>query len=105
MFSLTARLSINSQFLCMNLPIDRITTKSLIMNLIGFFLGAYYLDIVILLRFNENIWKQPYHYNNKIHSRENKGAHIILPCLARGYQKTKKKTPSFSNTKGQLLQF
>ena len=50
----------------MNVPIDRIATKSLIKNLKGFSLGAYYLDIVILLRFNENIWKQSYHNNNEI---------------------------------------
>ena len=49
----------------MNVPIDRIATKSLIKNLKGFSLVAYYyLDIVILLRFNENIWKQSYHNNN-----------------------------------------
>ena len=50
----------------MNVPIDRIATNSLIKDLKGFFLGAYNLDIVILVRFNENIWKQPYHNDNEI---------------------------------------
>ena len=50
----------------MNEPIERIATKSLTKKLKGFSLGAYYLDIVILLRFNENIWKQSYHNNNEI---------------------------------------
>ena len=50
----------------MNVPIDRITTKSLIMNLIGFSLGAYYFDNVILLHFNENIRKQSYYNDNEI---------------------------------------
>ena len=62
----------------MNVPIDRITTKSLIMNLIGFSLGAYYFDNVILLHFNENIRKQSYYNDNEIYKYlvQTKGAHI-----------------------------
>ena len=44
----------------MNVPIKRIATKSLIKDLKGFSLGAYYLDIVILLCFNNNNEIQKY---------------------------------------------